>query len=68
MAALRKPVAEEHRRPLLEDNYQLNLPAEAPAGTYLVEIGLYDPETFDRLQVNFSDKGIVLGRVKVVPR
>lgn len=49
----------------VEDHHVLVLPAEAPSGTYFVEIGLYDPATFDRLQVNFSDKGIVLGQVKV---
>jgi len=49
----------------IEDHYRLTLPAKAPAGVYFVEIGLYDPATLDRLKVNFSDKGVVLGQVKV---
>ncbi len=51
----------------VEDHYQLTLPDQAPPGVYFVEIGLYDPATFKRLPVNFSDKGIVLGQVKVEP-
>ena len=50
----------------IEDTYELTLPTSAPAGVYFVEIGLYDPDTNDRLKVNFSDKGVVLGQVKVV--
>ena len=49
----------------IEDTYELTLPANAPAGVYFVEIGLYDPDTNDRLTVNFSDKGVVLGQVRV---
>ncbi len=52
----------------VEDSYQLTLPDQAPPGVYFVEIGLYDPATFKRLPVNFSDKGIVLGQIKVEPR
>jgi 4-amino-4-deoxy-L-arabinose transferase-like glycosyltransferase len=51
----------------IQDEYELKLPAEAPAGTYFVEIGLYDSETLDRLLVNSSDRGIVLGWIKVGP-
>ncbi|MEZ4664999.1 MAG: hypothetical protein R2911_46325, partial [Caldilineaceae bacterium] len=49
----------------IEDVYELTLPESAPAGVYFVEIGLYDPDTHDRLKVNFSDKGVVLGQVRV---
>ena len=49
----------------IEDKYQLTLPAEAPPGSYSVEIGIYDPQTFERLRVGFSDKGIPLGWVRV---
>ena len=49
----------------IEDEYTLTLPETAPPGTYFVEIGFYDPETYSRLRVNFSDKGIVLGQVRV---
>ena len=49
----------------IEDAYALTLPESAPEGVYFVEIGLYDPAENDRLMVNFSDKGIVLGQVRV---
>lgn len=49
----------------IEDQYELTLPDTAPPGVYFVEIGLYDADTHDRLTVNFSDKGIVLGQVRV---
>ncbi|MEA3336417.1 MAG: hypothetical protein U9R25_10940 [Chloroflexota bacterium] len=49
----------------IEDHYTLTLPPDAPPGVYFVEIGIYDPATNDRLQVDFSDKGIILGQVKV---
>lgn len=45
------------------DRHVLALPPEAPAGVYFIEIGLYGPE--GRLAVDGSDKGIVLGYVKV---
>ncbi len=50
---------------IVQDQHQLTLPDEAPAGLYFVEIGIYDAETFDRLPVNFSTEGIVLGQIKV---
>ena len=49
----------------LQDQHQLVLPPEAPAGIYFVEIGIYDAKTFDRLPVNFSTEGIILGQIKV---
>ena len=53
------------------DSYRLKLPPDAPPGTYFVEIGLYDKDSYERLPVNFSDKGVVLGRVRwsdIVPQ
>ncbi|MCP4166731.1 MAG: hypothetical protein GY759_12690 [Chloroflexi bacterium] len=50
----------------IEDPHHLTLPDHMPAGVYVVEIGLYDPKTFDRLKVNFSNNEISLGQVKVV--
>ena len=49
----------------IEDAYALTLPEDAPPGTYFVEIGIYDSKTGSRLDVSFSDKGIVLGQVRV---
>jgi len=51
---------------LVEDHYELALPAEAPPGVYEVEIGLYLPATGRRLKVGLSDRGIVLAKVRVV--
>ena len=50
---------------LVEDHHQLALPLDAPAGVYYVEIGIYDPVSMDRLFVNLSDRGVVLGQVAV---
>jgi hypothetical protein len=50
----------------IEDRYTLDVPAEAPAGLYAVEIGLYDPASGERLKVELSDAGIRLGQVRVV--
>ena len=51
---------------VIDDRYTIALPVDAPPGVYFVEIGVYDKLTNDRLQVNFSDKGIVLGQFRVV--
>jgi hypothetical protein len=47
------------------DTVELTVPAQAPAGLYNVEIGLYDPDTGERLAVNFEDAGVRLGQVRV---
>ena len=52
---------------IVTDQHRLTLPPEAPPGVYFVEIGVYDPRTGKRLPVNFSDKGVVLGQVRVAP-
>ena len=49
----------------IEDEHELTLPENAPLGVYFIEIGLYDDDTHDRLKVNFSDQGIILGQVRV---
>lgn len=49
----------------VEDQYEMTLPPDAPPGVYFVEIGLYDGETYKRLKVNFSEKGTVIGQVRV---
>jgi hypothetical protein len=51
---------------LVTDSYLLELPPEAPTDAYDIEIGLYDPTTFDRLPVDWSDAGVVIGQVRVV--
>lgn len=53
---------------VIEDQYELSLPVEAPPGVYEIEVGLYLPATGDRLKVGLSDRGIVLGKVRVSAR
>lgn len=50
---------------VVADIHELTLRPEAPPGVYFVEIGVYGAETGKRLKVDGSDKGIVLGYVKV---
>jgi len=61
----RAPTSSWRPGQVIEDHYQLVLPAEAPPGVYEVEVGLYWPATGDRLKVGFNDQGIVLGKVRV---
>ncbi len=49
----------------MEDHYELKLPDDAPPGVYFVEVGIFERATNDRLKVNFSEKGVVLGQVRV---
>jgi hypothetical protein len=37
---------------VLVDSYEIQLKPETPAGTYRLEVGLYDPATFARLPVS----------------
>lgn len=51
------------------DRYRLELPASAPAGEYLAEVGMYLPSTGQRLPVGRSpDEAdrLILGRFRVV--
>ena len=50
----------------IEDHYRLTLPDNAPADTYLLKVGLYDPVTLNRLPAGTSDNAIVLGPVRVI--
>jgi hypothetical protein len=45
---------------VITDEYRLPVRADAPAGAYVVEIGLYQPETGERLPVT-DDAGQALG-------
>jgi mannosyltransferase len=49
----------------IEDNYGIVVPPNLPAGTYTLEIGMYDGEK----RAIFNDQGdhLVLGQVQVVP-
>jgi hypothetical protein len=50
----------------IADRLVLDLPLQMPAGLYRVEIGLYHPDTGERLPVEFDDAGVMLGHVRVV--
>jgi 4-amino-4-deoxy-L-arabinose transferase-like glycosyltransferase len=57
---------------LLRDRYELVLPADTPAGEYLLEVGMYRWETGERLPVSGDgadpeSRRILLGTVQVVP-
>lgn len=47
------------------DRYTLTVPPEAPLGLYTIQIGIYDPDTGERLKVNLEDAGVPLGQVRV---
>ncbi|MFN8464753.1 MAG: glycosyltransferase family 39 protein [Caldilineaceae bacterium] len=51
----------------VEDQYTLIVPKDAPPGIYDVAVGLYDKDTYDRLQINNDDQPIILARVRVEP-
>ncbi len=55
---------------VIEEQYTLTIPADAPAGTYSIEVGVYDPvqtrlKVFDATNTAVDDK-MVLGEAKVV--
>lgn len=57
---------------LLRDRYELALPADAPAGEYLLEVGMYRWDTGERLPVSgdgadSESRRILLGTVRVRP-
>jgi hypothetical protein len=35
----------------IDDHYGLLIPAETPTGEYFIEVGMYDPTSFERLPV-----------------
>jgi hypothetical protein len=54
----------------VRDEYQIPIEADAPAGEYELEIGMYEPVTGERLLV-YNQEGtllgdrILLGRIRV---
>jgi 4-amino-4-deoxy-L-arabinose transferase-like glycosyltransferase len=49
----------------IEDNYGIVVPADLPAGSYTLEIGMYDGET--RARFNGEGDHMVLGEIQVQP-
>ncbi|MCL4466650.1 MAG: glycosyltransferase family 39 protein [Chloroflexi bacterium] len=50
-----RPTAGWAKGEVLTDVYDLSLRPGAPAGTYQIEVGLYDPKTMERLPVSVSE-------------
>lgn len=50
---------------VVRDPYTITVPLDAPPGIYDVAVGLYDKNTYDRLQINNDDLPIVVARVRV---
>ena len=57
---------------IITDQYEIVVDPEAPPGEYVIEIGMYDADTGQRLRVLSGDQGLeadrlVLGVVQVAP-
>jgi hypothetical protein len=52
---------------IVVDGYELPVRADAPPGEYVIEVGLYDPVSGERLSLlsESRDDRILLGRVRV---
>ncbi len=56
---------------IVVDDYEIRVDTGAPPGSYMIEVGMYDPETMARLPV--SDPGgtsgdrVLLGRITITP-
>jgi hypothetical protein len=61
----RRPTSTWQPGERIEDNYGILVPEELPAGSYTLEIGMYDGEH----RATFSGRGnaLVLGQVQVTP-
>jgi hypothetical protein len=45
---------------VLEDEYEISLPADAAAGDYPIEVGVYDERSGDRLKLERGENRLVL--------
>ena len=66
--SLGKAVAADEFGDLILDEYQLQLPADAPPGEYSIEVGLYDPVVGSARAMATSPAGqdhLILGTVRV---
>ena len=50
---------------VLYDEYMLALPADLPAGTYMIEVGMYDANTGTLLPVQHSDYPVLDARIQL---
>jgi hypothetical protein len=57
---------------VVQDNYALVIPKDAPPGSYAIEVGMYRLETLGRLPVRDTETGadqgdrVLLGSIEVV--
>jgi hypothetical protein len=52
---------------VVQDDYTLTIPEDAPPGIYDIAVGIYDKDSFERLAVNAGDRPVVVARVRVEP-
>lgn len=52
---------------VIRDEYRLNVPADLPPGEYLIEVGMYNPQTLERLPVPGSGDRLLLARTTCQP-
>ena len=58
---------------IVADRYYVEMPSDAPAGTYEVGVGLYDPRSGDRLRAfgpdgdRLAQDRVILGRLEIAP-
>jgi len=68
-----RPTNEWETNVLIEDPYEIQIPADAAQGQYVLSAGMYDTTTVERLAVldpegnKLPDDRIVLARVQVEP-
>jgi hypothetical protein len=60
-----RPTTSWRRGERIEDNYGILVPADLPAGSYTLEIGMYSGER--RTRFNGHGDHLVLGEVQVQP-
>ena len=51
----------------IRDEYEIPLSEKAPAGDYTIEVGMYQPDSGERLSTPSGESRIILGRVRVSP-
>ena len=47
---------------MIRDEYTLDVPASLPPGDYRIEVGMYDPQTLERLPVAGLGDRLILAR------
>jgi len=52
---------------IVPDAYRVPIDADAPAGPYKIEVGLYDPATGARLPVDAGGDSVIIAEIEVAP-